>query len=123
MPSIHCRFTATGQEQRLASDLELAVFRVAQEALSNIRKHARQATHVEVELIFLEARIEMSARNDGPVFPSPDIHNLVRGGHLGLAGMYERARLFRGELILSSELSSGTTVRLRLPCPHEPIIV
>jgi signal transduction histidine kinase len=120
MPSIHCRCAVTGQERRLAPDLELAVFRVVQEALSNIRKHARQATGVEVELVFQEAGIEALVRNDGPAFPSPDVRDLVRGGHLGLAGMYERARLFHGELSLASDPSTGTTVRLRLPCPPEP---
>ena len=121
MSSIHCRFAVTGQERRLPPDLELAVFRVVQEALSNIRRHARQATHVTVELAFHEAELETLVRNNGPVFPAPDVHTLVRSGHLGLAGMYERARLFHGELTLSSDPSTGTTVSLRLPCPPEPL--
>ena len=75
---------------------------------------------MEVELVFQEAGIEALVRNDGPAFPSPDVRDLVRGGHLGLAGMYERARLFHGELSLASDPSTGTTVRLRLPCPPEP---
>ena len=120
MPSIQCSFVVTGQERRLTPDLELAVFRVVQEALNNIRKHARQATRVAVELGFKETVIETLVRNDGLAFPSPDMHDLVRGGHLGLAGMYERARLFHGELTLSSDPLKGTTVLLRLPCPSEP---
>lgn len=72
-------------------------------------------------MVFQEAWIETLVRNDGPAFPSPNVRNLVGGGHLGLAGMYERARLFHGELSLSSDPSTGTTVHLRLPCPPEPV--
>ena len=121
MPSIQCHFSMTGQERRLAPDLELAVFRVVQEALNNIRNHAHLATQVGVELVFKETEVEALVRNDGPVFPSPDIQRLVRGGHLGLAGMYERARLFHGELTLSSDPTTGTTIRLQVPCPSESV--
>ncbi len=119
MPATHCRFGVKGQERRLTADLELAVFRVVQEALSNIRKHARQATRVSVELVYQEAEIEALVCNDGPAFPDPDVRNLVRNGHLGLAGMYERARLFHGQLNISSDPVADTVVHLRLPYPLE----
>jgi len=115
MPSVRCSFVVTGERRRLTPDLELAAFRVVQEALANIRKHALAATRVEVEMAFTGSGIEATVRNNGPVFPSPDVRSLVRGGHLGLAGMYERARLFHGQLSLSSDPAAGTTVRLTLP--------
>jgi signal transduction histidine kinase len=121
MPSIQCQCVVTGGERRLSPDLELAVFRVVQEALGNIRKHVRSATHVEVQMKFGENEIRTVVRNDGPIFPTPDVRSLVRNGHLGLAGMYERARLFHGELNISSDPAKGTTVRLRLPCPPESV--
>ncbi len=121
MPSIHCQCVVTGMERRLAPDLELAVFRVVQEALGNIRKHVRSATRVDVQMEFCESEIRAVVCNDGPVFPRPDVRSLVRNGHLGLAGMYERARLFHGELQISSDPAMGTTIRLRLPCPPESI--
>ncbi len=119
MPSIQCQCMVTGEERRLSPDLELAAFRVVQEALGNIRKHVHSVTRVEVQMEFRENEIRTLVRNDGPVFPTPDVRSLVRNGHLGLAGMYERARLFHGELHISSDPAMGTTVRLRLPCPPE----
>jgi two-component system sensor histidine kinase DegS len=121
MPSIQCQCLVTGAQQRLSADLELAVFRVVQEALGNIRKHVISVTRVEVQMEFRENEIRTLVRNDGPVFPTPDVRSLVRNGHLGLAGMYERARLFHGELNISSDPAKGTTVRLRLPCPPESV--
>jgi two-component system sensor histidine kinase DegS len=121
MPAVHCQFMVTGEERRLAADLELAVFRVVQEALGNIRKHARSATHVEVQMEFHEEEVRTMVRNDGPIFPAQNVRSLVRDGHLGLAGMYERARLFHGELDISSDPAMGTTVSLRLPCPPDVV--
>ena len=56
-------------------------------------------------------------------FPRQNVRSLVRDGHLGLAGMYERARLFHGELNISSDPAMGTTVSLRLPCPPEVVVL
>jgi two-component system, NarL family, sensor histidine kinase DegS len=120
MPSVRCQCLVTGEERRLSSDIELAVFRVVQEALANIRKHASRATRVEVEMSFGAEEIRARVRNDGAVFPNPDVRSLVRSGHLGLAGMYERARLFHGDLKISSDPAGGTTVTLWLPGPPEP---
>jgi signal transduction histidine kinase len=121
MPSIQCQCLVTGEHRRLSADLELAVFRVVQEALGNIRKHVSSVTRVEVQMEFRESEVRAVVCNDGPVFPTPDVRSLVRNGHLGLAGMYERARLFHGELNISSDPAMGTTVRLRLPCPPESV--
>jgi signal transduction histidine kinase len=121
MPSVRCHCLVTGEQRRLSSDSELAVFRVVQEALANIRKHASQATRVDVEMSFQEGEIQARVRNDGQVFSNPDVRSLVRGGHLGLAGMYERARLFHGDLNINSDPAEGTTVTLWLPCPPEPV--
>ncbi|MGZ6315946.1 MAG: histidine kinase, partial [Anaerolineales bacterium] len=87
-----------GQTRRLAPGMELAIFRVAQEALTNIRRHAQDATEVCVELELGERGLELDVRDNGCGTGQPDINQLVRGGHLGYAGMYERARLFGGTL-------------------------
>ena len=109
-------------ERRLSPDLELAVFCVVQEALGNIRKHARSTSRLEVQMEFGETEIRTLVRNDSPIFPAPNVRSLVRDGHLGLAGMYERSRLFHGELNISSDPEMGTIVSLRLPCPPETVL-
>ena len=115
MPSVGCSCVVSDEQRRLPPDIELAIFRVVQEALVNIRKHSPNATFVEVELTFGEADVQAVVRNDGSTFPTLDLRSQVRTGHLGLAGMYERARLFHGELEIISDPENVTTVRLRLP--------
>jgi signal transduction histidine kinase len=115
-PVLRCEYTISGQAQRLQPDLELAVYRVVQEALANIRKHARGATRVQVELAFGDAEVRATVRNDGASFANWDVRTSVRSGHLGLAGMYERARLFGGTLDITSDPNEDTVVTLTLPC-------
>jgi two-component system sensor histidine kinase DegS len=115
MPSVGCSCVVSDEQRRLPPDIELAIFRVVQEALVNIRKHSPNATYVEVELTFGEEDVQAVIRNDGSSFPTLDLRSQVRTGHLGLAGMYERARLFHGELEIISDPENVTTVRLHLP--------
>jgi Signal transduction histidine kinase len=119
MPSVRCGCAVSGEQRRLPSDVELAVFRVVQEALVNIRKHAPNAVHVQVELAFREEDVQAIIRNDGEALPDLDVRSLVRTGHLGLAGMYERARLFHGELNIVADPRGGTSVILLLPTMAE----
>ena len=114
-PVLHCEFTVFGEPQRLQPDLELAVYRVVQEALSNIRKHALDATLVQVELTFGKDNIKARVENNGAAFANQDVRSFVHSGHLGLAGMYERARLFGGTLAIKSDLNESTVVALQLP--------
>jgi two-component system, NarL family, sensor histidine kinase UhpB len=115
MPELTCEFALLGEERRLAPDLELAVFRVTQEALSNIRRHSDQVSEVDVILQFEPDCVRASIQDDGQGFPVPDVRTLVANGHLGVAGMYERARLFGGELSIVSDPETGTTVTLCMP--------
>jgi len=114
--TLRCDYTVSGRAQRLNPDLELAVYRVVQEALANIRKHAGDATHVQVELAFSETEVRATVKNDGASFTNHDVRASVRSGHLGLAGMYERARLFGGSLNITSDEHENTVVMLALPC-------
>jgi len=112
---VHCEIV--GHERRLAPELELAVFRVIQEALTNVRKHAQRATQVNVTLYFEDKEIVATVEDNGPGFEPPDVQALVQKGHLGLAGMYERANLFGGEVSITSTPGEGTTTVLRLSTP------
>ena len=115
MSSVRCECSISGEKRRLPPDVELAVFRVVQEALVNVRKHSPSATRVQVELSFGEEDVQAIIHNDGSVLTVLDVRSLVRTGHLGLAGMYERARLFHGELDVVADPGGGTTVTFRLP--------
>jgi signal transduction histidine kinase len=119
MPNVLCRCVTSGEQHRLPEDVELAVFRVVQEALVNIRKHAPNATRVRVELYYEEKDFQAIIRNDGSAFPDFDVRTLVRSGHLGLAGMYERARLFHGNLDITENPEGGMVITLRLPITGE----
>lgn len=118
-PNLECEYIISGDARRLQPDLELAVYRVVQEALTNIRKHAQDASLVQVELTFGMDEIQVKIKNDGAVFTDQGVRSFVRSGHLGLAGMYERARLFGGTLDVASDANKNTVVTLQLPCSQD----
>ena len=104
-----------GTERRLPDEVEVVLFRIAQEALRNVWKHA-EATSAEVTVEFEEKRIRITVKDDGKGFAAPSsVADLPRYGMLGLAGMLERARLLGGTLTVRSELEKGTTVTAELP--------
>lgn len=114
-PQLQCEFSMSGNEQRLPPDIELVVYRVVQESLTNIRKHVPDASLVQVELIFKDSEIQAVVKNNGTVFLNQDVHSFLRSGHFGVAGMYERARLFGGSLNITSDPIKNTIVSLNLP--------
>ena len=105
----------SGAERRLPTDVELVLFRIAQEALSNVWRHsAAKAAKIAVD--FREAEIELSITDNGQGFALPGaLGNLARDGKLGLAGMQERARLLGGTLTLRSDPGMGTSVAVVVP--------
>jgi two-component system sensor histidine kinase UhpB len=99
-----------GEPAELDEDREIAVFRVAQEALANVARHA-SASRVDIDLARLgDSGVELTVRDDGQGFPT----HLPTDG-LGLNGMAERARLVGGELEIDSRPGGGTAVSLRVP--------
>ena len=112
------RLGVKGVKRQLPSEMELTIYRVIQEALTNIRKHAGKANNVSVNLYYEDWGMLISIEDDGPGFQRPDIDELARAGHLGLAGMRERVRLFEGEMDIESSLGKGTSIVLRLPFPE-----
>jgi signal transduction histidine kinase len=109
------RLDVKGQTQRLAPDLELAAYRIVQQALANAAAHAaaRQAT-LTVE--FGERELRLAVRDDGRGFTPPDQPaDLARDGHFGLMGMRERALLYGGKLTIESAPGQGTTICASLP--------
>ena len=94
-------------------DRRVIAFRVAQEALHNIRKHSR-ATSVEVRLEPRERGFVLIIADDGVGFDPIEVEAGERG-HLGLPAMRERAELAGGRLEVTSRPGSGTTIQLWLP--------
>ena len=98
-----------GQVTELEADQEIAVYRVAQEALANIARHA-DASRVEVDLDTSGSALELRVRDDGRGFDTGSRRN-----GLGLGGMAERARLVGGELTIDSQPGGGTNLVMRVP--------
>ncbi len=115
MPGAHVGCEIVGHATRLSPELELTVYRIAQEALNNVRRHAADATRVNVALFYEDWGVQLMVEDNGRGFVTQDTASLVRDGHLGLAGMAERAKLFGGQMEVTSAPGEGTTVGLRLP--------
>jgi len=108
------RFIDRLGDVRLPPAVEAAAFRILQEALANVWKHARTA-HVEVLLEQQADGLVLEVQDQGVGFlPPPEG---VTGRGLGLTSMRERARLVGGACTIESEPGEGTRVRVRLPCP------
>jgi two-component system sensor histidine kinase UhpB len=115
---VEVSLNADGEPNDLPEDVQTAVYRILQEALANIGRHAG-ATAVSVDIEAGEDTLELIVRDDGAGF---DPGALARAGNgdgpgagLGLSGMAERARLAGGELDVRSAPGGGTTVTLRVP--------
>ena len=104
-----------GSERRFSTEVELVLFRIVQEALNNVQRHA-QADSAQITLEFLEGRTRLTIRDNGKGFVlPPEVTALPKAGMLGLAGMLERARSVGGTVLIKSEQDKGTSVIAELP--------
>jgi two-component system sensor histidine kinase DegS len=109
------KVNVTGQGRRLPPDVELMLFRIAQEALRNVWRHS-QATEAAVTAEFYDKRVVVTIKDNGKGFRVPGtVGDLARDGKLGLTGMHERARLVGGSVTLHSEPGKGTTIVMEVP--------
>ena len=112
---IDCSFQIDGTPRSLPPMVEIAVYRVAQEALANVRKHA-QATRVDVVLRFQTDDLCLEIRDNGKGFNlSQALDGSRSGEHLGLSGMKDRAETLGGTLNIESAEEAGATIALTLP--------
>src|SRR5215207_2514761 len=114
---MQARFHHHGEVPTLSDEEQLVIFRVTQESLSNIAKHAR-ARGVDVELSFV-GRTVLRVRDDGHGFDPAPAHRINgrlcgRPGGLGLSGMRERALLVGGSLHVFTAPDEGTTIELTM---------
>jgi signal transduction histidine kinase len=102
----------TEVEGRLDPELEAVLYRVVQEALTNVAKHAR-AQHVLVTLRAEEGTVELVVSDDGVGFDRQAASGMARNGHLGLVAMRERVEMAGGAWRVESAPNEGTRVRVR----------
>jgi signal transduction histidine kinase len=109
---IHCTFSASGRTQRLFEEIENELYRVAQEALCNVRKHSR-ARSVSILLSYTSAGVLLAIKDNGQGFamkqPEPGAHGF------GLPAMCERASRLGGRMDINSGQGTGTEIRMRVP--------
>jgi signal transduction histidine kinase len=115
-------FEKTGVPQRLPPEHEMALYRIAQEALNNVWQHSG-ASQLWLTMRFEDMFAQVSVRDNGKGFVAPrHAAELSASGqkHFGIIGMYERAALIGAHLQVQSNPGEGTTVTVRVPIPSEP---
>ncbi len=111
---IHVSFQKTGQERRLAREVELSLYRIAQEALTNVVKHS-QATQAELKILFSETYVQIEVDDNGIGFSVPNSPTeFAPNGHFGLLGVHERADLIGAKLEVLSTPAKGTQLKVRV---------
>jgi two-component system sensor histidine kinase DegS len=112
------RFNVVGQERRLPGNTEGVLFRIIQEALTNVHKHAR-AKMAEVTMNLQPSRVSVTVKDDGQGFDVARTEaNLHKNKNLGLLSMRERAELEKGTLEIRSQPGRGTEVKVEITLPR-----
>jgi signal transduction histidine kinase len=102
----------TGEVRSPPGETELLLFRITQEALRNVLRHA-VVTCAEIAVQFDEAKTKVTVSDNGKGFTTPDTaSDLVLSGKSGIIGIRERTRLIGGTLLVQSEIGIGTHVTL-----------
>ena len=117
---IRCEVDAPTQFDRLPADIEVTVFRIVQETLTNVARHSGSKTAF-IRLTRQPGEIVLTVRDEGRGIPPEKlekVHGNVSALGVGVAGVWERVRQFGGELEINSN-SRGTTVMVVVPLPEE----
>lgn len=109
-----CQFTSDLDELDLGREQATAIFRIFQEILTNVLRHAH-ASHIDVCAKIAGDEFILAVQDDGQGF---DLREKLRPGALGLVGMRERAHLIGGSIEITSATGQGTKVAVRLPLPN-----
>lgn len=117
---IAVEFDIEGEAIGLPQELEITIYRLVQEVLSNVRKHA-EANKVWLVLRFLPRQTIVEVRDNGIGFNVPEnTTDLARNGSFGLLGLEERAHLFGGDLAIQSAVGQGSLIKVILPHEQPP---
>lgn len=108
-------YSTSGVPQRSEPEVELALYRIAQEAVTNALKHAK-AGQIRVKLDFQPEGLQLTVEDDGEGFTPPvSVDEFARNGHFGLLGMNERAELIGASLTVESQPGGGTRISVSYP--------
>jgi signal transduction histidine kinase len=111
LKQIEAELKMEGEEANLTDEMKLGLFRIAQEALNNARKHARESK-VTIALKFSKKQLRMTISDNGPGFDTNEARARAgKKGSLGLLSMQERANLIGANLNIESNPGKGTIVR------------
>jgi signal transduction histidine kinase len=114
--NMEVNFETVGLEDRMASILETAVYRIVQEALTNIAKHAQTAKNVQIRLERSATAIVVRIKDDGRGFDIAKIMgDQTPGNGIGLLGMQERVKLLGGNFNIESQPGQGTCLSITIP--------
>jgi two-component system, NarL family, sensor histidine kinase DevS len=102
---------------RLPPDMEVALFRIVQEALMNAGKYS-QADQIVISLALDEGNVLLDIVDDGAGFDAAQLKRPTREGGMGLFGMRERAEILGGRLVIESHQASGTQIHASMPLPR-----
>lgn len=111
---VHAQLTAFGGVENLNTDQRTVLFRVAQEALNNVARHAH-ASQVDVSIRKAGDSICMTVKDNGKSFNVENVMHANGGKRLGLLGMRERVEMIRGKLNVASSPGQGTTIEVQIP--------
>ena len=118
-PELTINLTLAQDGQTLSEPVRIALFRIYQEALNNILRHA-QASQVEIRFWLEEEQAVIEIQDNGKGFVLPERWiNLARQGHLGIVGAQERVKEFGGNLEVVTKPGKGTTIRAVIPLNEE----
>lgn len=112
---IACKLTLPRPDTRIDHDLVTALYRVVQEALHNVARHA-QAASVEVQLDCFHDHLVLCVQDDGKGIAAADLHKC---GSYGLVGMRERIAALKGEMRIDSSPGTGTAIQIVIPLDRE----
>ena len=119
---VQVRFQVTGEQRRIRLDFETIIFRIAQESLTNVSKHAN-ASSLMLRLDFAAQNISLQIEDDGRGFDAEEVLRSASKRHWGLLGIKERVALVGGQCDIVSEPGKGTTIRVSVPLSEEAVDV
>ncbi len=123
LSGVETNFSIEGKRRRLQPELETVIFRIGQEALTNVAKHA-QATTAEVKLSFNKNCLKLTVKDDGQGFDKSQILSPAGGQQRtawGLLGIQERVAIVGGACFIISEPGKGTIIHATVPASYREV--